>query len=211
MASPIDRGSSGQLPGDAAPDVEAPEQEAAVLIPVKAFREAKVRLAPALSPGARRQLARSMATHVARSAGSLQVVVVCDDEEVTSWADEVGARVIWAPQRGLNGAVQEGVAVLARERVPRVIVAAADLPLAKGLAWVGRFSGVTIVPDRRHNGTNVIGVPSTAGFRFSYGPGSFGRHLDEARRLDLAVRVVHSSPLAWDVDLPEDIVAVAHE
>ena len=37
--------------------------------------------------------------------------------------------------------------------------------------------------DRRDDGTNVACVPSGAGFRFSYGPGSFARHCDEAVRL----------------------------
>jgi 2-phospho-L-lactate guanylyltransferase len=73
---------------------------------------------------------------------------------------------------------------------------------------VTRFPGVTIVPDRRRDGTNVIAVPPSAGFVFSYGSGSFARHLDEARRLDLPVRVVHSSPLAWDVDVPDDLAVV---
>ena len=152
-----------------------------------------------------------MATHVVRSAGSLPVAVVCDDREVAEWASGEGASVIWAPERGLNGAVQEGVAVLASRGMSRVVVAAGDLPLATDLAWAARFLGVTIVPDRHHEGTNVIAVPSHCGFRFAYGTGSFLRHLEEARRLDLPVRVVHSSPLAWDVDLPEDLVTLNHE
>jgi 2-phospho-L-lactate guanylyltransferase len=191
----------------ASPDPPSPPvRDAAVLIPVKAFREAKVRLAPALSPQMRHDLARRLATHVVGSAGHLPVAVVCDDEEVSEWACQVGASVIWAPGLGLNGAVQEGVAVLASRGMSRVVVAAGDLPHATDLAWAARFGGVTIVPDRRHDGTNVIAIPAGSGFRFAYGPRSFTRHLDEARRLDLAVRIVHSSPLAWDVDLPEDLV-----
>jgi 2-phospho-L-lactate/phosphoenolpyruvate guanylyltransferase len=92
-----------------------------------------------------------------------------------------------------------------------IVVAAGDLPLATDLAWAARFQGVTLVPDRRRDGTNVITVPADSGFRFAYGPGSFARHLEEAHRLDLDVRVVHSSPLSWDVDLPEDLVTMQHE
>ncbi len=51
----------------------------AVLVPVKAFGQAKLRLAPALSPPERAALAREMATRVVRSAGRLPVAVVCDD------------------------------------------------------------------------------------------------------------------------------------
>ena len=55
----------------------------------------------------------------------------------------------------------------------------------------------------------MVVVPTDAGFRFSYGPGSFDRHLDEARRLGLAVEVVDDPLLAFDVDLPDDLVALA--
>ena len=178
----------------------------ALLVPVKAFSEAKLRLAPALSASERASLARSMATRVVQSAGAMPVAVVCDDRDVAAWARDLGALVIWEPGRGLNGAVQEGVSRLRSFGVGLVVVAAGDLPLATDLGWITRFGGITIVPDRRRDGTNVISVPSSAGFAFSYGPGSFSRHLQEARRLGTATRVVHSSLLAWDVDVPEDLV-----
>jgi 2-phospho-L-lactate/phosphoenolpyruvate guanylyltransferase len=182
----------------------------AVLIPVKAFADAKRRLAPALSSEKRAALARQMATRVVASAGGLPVAVVCDDAEVATWARGLGAMVIREPGRGLNGAVEEGVAQLAASGVELVVVAAGDLPLATDLRWVTDFRGVTIVPDRRQDGTNVISVPTSAGFRFGYGAGSFARHLAEVERLGLPVQVVHSPQLAWDVDVPEDLVGV-HE
>lgn len=180
----------------------------AVLVPVKAFRKAKLRLAPALSPEQRRRLARTMATRVVRSAAGLPVAVVCDDDEVASWARLLGALVVWEPGRGLNGAVQEGVRRLAELGARSVVVAAGDLPLATDLHWVTEFPGITLVPDRHREGTNVISVPAASGFVFAYGPGSFSRHLAEAHRVGGPIRVVHSSPLAWDVDFPEDLAEV---
>jgi 2-phospho-L-lactate guanylyltransferase len=181
---------------------------AAVLVPVKAFALAKLRLAPALSPADRRELARTMATRVVRSAAGMPVAVVCDDGEVATWARELGALVLWEPGRGLNMAVQEGFRQLCDLGVRMVTVAAGDLPLADDLRWVGDFAGITLVPDRRRDGTNVIGLPAGTPFTFSYGPGSFSRHLGHARSLGVAVQVVESSPLAWDVDLPEDLEAL---
>ncbi|MGI8492041.1 MAG: 2-phospho-L-lactate guanylyltransferase [Acidimicrobiales bacterium] len=179
----------------------------AVLVPVKAFAQAKLRLAPALSADRRSALARTMAERVVRSAGKLPVAVVCDDPEVAAWARQLGARVIWEPGRGLNGAVEEGVARLGEAGARMVVVAAGDLPLATDLEWIPRFDGITIIPDRRRDGTNVIALPTRSGFTFSYGPGSFARHLLEAKRLELPSRVVYSSPLGWDVDLPDDLPA----
>jgi len=177
-----------------------------VLVPVKAFAEAKLRLAPAVGPDERRRLAQAMAEHVVRSAGSLPVAVVCDDAEVARWAEHVGARAIPEPGRGLNNAVTAGVARLAAAGADRVIVAHADLPLAADLGWVARFPGVTLVPDRRDDGTNVACVPARSGFRFAYGPASFFRHSLEARRLELPLRVVREPRLGYDVDLPADLI-----
>lgn len=175
------------------------------MVPVKAFHEAKLRLAPALSPEARAVLAREMATRVVRAAGSLPVTVVCDDPEVHAWAVEVGADAHWTPGLGLDGAVQAGVEVVTAAGAQRVVVAHADLPLATGLDHVVGSVGVLIVPDRHTDGTNVISIPVGTGFGFSYGPGSFVRHRAEAKRLGLAVEVLDDHILGWDVDLPADL------
>jgi len=178
----------------------------AVLLPVKAFHQAKLRLAPALDEAARAALAVEMATKVVDAAAPLPVAVVCDDDAVAAWAATVGATVIWRPGRGLNAAVTDGVEQLAADGFERVIVAHADLPHARDLTWVADFDGVTLVPDRHDDGTNVVSVPTDAGFRFAYGPASFARHVAEAGRLDLPLRVERSPRLGWDVDLPADLV-----
>jgi 2-phospho-L-lactate/phosphoenolpyruvate guanylyltransferase len=178
----------------------------AVLVPVKAFRDAKVRLAAALDPPARAALARRLGAGVLAAARPLPVAVVCDDDEVAAWASAQGALVIAAPGRGLNPAVAFGVEHLATLGAERVIVAHADLPLASELAWVARFGGVTLVPDQHDDGTNVLCLPARAGFQFSYGPGSFARHRAEALRLGCSVWVVRDRLLTHDVDVPEDLL-----
>ena len=191
------------------PDPEALVPIPAVLIPVKAFHDAKARLAPALDAPHRSQLAREMATVVVRAASPLPVFVVCDDPAVEDWAVSVGAKVIWRPGRGLNGAVTDGVASLAAQGFGRVVVAHADLPHALDLAWAAEFDGVTLVPDRRDDGTNVACVPSGVGFTFAYGAASFAAHCAEAERLDLPLRVVREQRLGWDVDVPDDLAEPA--
>ncbi len=177
----------------------------AVLVPVKAFSLAKRRLTVALGDIERRALVRRMAEQVLRAAAPLPVAVVCDDPEVAEWARGRDALVLWEPGRGLNGAVQSGVAQLEERGVRRVIVAHADLPMARDLAHLVGFDGITLVPDRRDDGTNVVELPTDAGFRFSYGPGSFGRHRAECDRLGIAVRVVREPFLSYDVDWPSDL------
>jgi 2-phospho-L-lactate guanylyltransferase len=180
-----------------------------VLIPVKAFDHAKRRLHLAMSDHQRADLARAMADRVVDAARPLPVAVVCDDTEVARWARSRGALVVWEPGRGLNGAVESGVDHLLAGGVTQVTVAHADLPRATDLAEVGAVPGITLVPDRYGNGTNVIALPADAGFQFAYGPGSFARHLVEADRLGLPVRVLDRPDLAWDIDEPADVVPVA--
>jgi 2-phospho-L-lactate guanylyltransferase len=149
-----------------------------------------------------------MAARVLDAARPLPVAVVCDDNDVADWARARGALVVWEPGRGLNGAVEAGVDHLRTAGVMHVTVSHADLPRASGLAAVGSAPGITLVPDRYGNGTNVIALPADAGFRFSYGPGSYARHRAEAERLGLELRVLDLPDLAWDLDEPADVVPV---
>jgi 2-phospho-L-lactate/phosphoenolpyruvate guanylyltransferase len=182
---------------------------AAVLVPVKAFAAAKVRLAPALAAPDRAALARTMAERVLGAAAPLPVFVACDDPGVADWASAMGASVEWTPGLGLNGAVQQSFATLGGAGFDVVVVAHADLPHAVGLERAARFShGVTLVPDRHEDGTNVLAVPTaSADFTFAYGVGSFRRHLAEARRVGRSVRVARWPELQWDVDTPDDLAA----
>ena len=114
--------------------------------------------------------------------------------------------MVWRPGRGLNGAVADGVAALAAIGFDRVVVAHADLPLAVDLAWPARHDGVTLVPDRRDDGTNVACVPT--GARASSSATARARSGATApRRAGSAssLRVVREPTLGWDVDLPADL------
>ena len=172
---------------------------------MKSFRAAKLRLATVLDERGREALARELASRVIGAAAPLPVLVVCDDEDVATWAAERGANVAWTPGLGLSAAVMAGVDQLGAEGVELAIVAHADLPFAAGLAALGKAGAVTLVPDRRFDGTNVAAVPTTAGFRFAYGAGSFERHRAEATRLGLPCEIVYDRRLALDIDLPEDL------
>ena len=188
-----------------APNGSEHRTQTVVLIPVKSFRTAKQRLAPALDEQARAALARRMADAVADAAGPLPLAVVCDDDEVREWAMTRQALVLPDNGQGLSVAVQNGVAALALHGFESVIVAHGDLPHARSLAWVAAFDGITLVPDRHRDGTNVIALPASCGFCFAYGIGSFSRHIAEAKRLGLNTRVIDDADLSVDVDTPADL------
>jgi 2-phospho-L-lactate guanylyltransferase len=181
----------------------------AVLIPVKAFGDAKGRLAPALDQARRERLARWTATQVLAACADLQPHVVCDDDEVAAWATSLGASVVREPARGLNAAVEGGVAHLTSHAFDHVVVVHGDLPLPASIATVAagcRAGTVTLVPDRHRDGTNLLAFPLASAFRVAYGPGSFERHVARASDAGLAVHVVDDADLALDLDQPDDLL-----
>jgi 2-phospho-L-lactate guanylyltransferase len=183
---------------------ERARTRAVVVIPIKSFDAAKHRLSSVLAADERAELARELATRVVRAAHDLPVVVVCDDDDVARWGESVGATVLRQRAQGLNGAVTDGVESVGHD-YDEVIVAHADLPRATDLRLVRGFDGITIVPDRHRDGTNVICLPVASGFRFAYGAGSFARHRAEAARLRVPLRVLTDDALGWDIDTPADL------
>ncbi len=177
----------------------------ALLVPLKSFHQAKARLAESLDDAARVSLVRRLASRVLAAAGDLPIFVVCDDGDVADWSIRRGALALYAPGLGLNGAVTAGVEFLGALGFDLVVVAHADLPFVEGLDRFGSEGAVTIAPDRREDGTNVIAIPSDASFRFAYGPGSFERHLGEAERLRLPTTIVRDDKFATDIDVPADL------
>jgi 2-phospho-L-lactate guanylyltransferase len=179
----------------------------AVVVPIRSFRFGKGRLSGVLSDDDRAALSRLLAGRVLDAAAPLPVYVVTSDDEVRTFAVERDAHLIDDPG-SLNAAAHAGVRTVAAAGVDRVIVVHADLARPTPFAWVGDGDGITIVPDRHREGTNVIALPAASEFAFMYGAGSFARHVDEAERCGLQLRVVNDDALGWDVDEPDDLSAV---
>ena len=178
-----------------------------VVVPIRSFTDAKARLAEVLDPVSRADLARRMAERVLDAAGPLHVIVVSSAPEVRAWATARGVAVIDDPG-GLDEAAAAGRDACREASCSRVVVAHADLPRAQSLLPLASDLDqpvVALVPCHRDDGTNVLSIPVDAPFRFAYGPGSFRRHVVEARRLGLGVRVVRLPDLAFDIDEPEDL------
>lgn len=182
-----------------------------MLIPVKRFSAAKRRLAGLLDGSQRAQLARWLADRVVAAAAPLPTFVACDDEDVAAWADAVGAEVLWSPGLGLNGAVDAGRATMAGKGFDHFVIAHSDLPLARRLSTIATPGTISLVPDRRRDGTNVLAMPVAADVPASYGGGSFGRHLDHAMAGRHRVEVRADPRLAIDVDNPDDLAHPAVE
>jgi 2-phospho-L-lactate guanylyltransferase len=180
------------------------------VIPIRAFALGNARLADSLATDERATLARRWAEQVVRAADPMPVVVVSSDPEVRAWARGLSVDVLDDPG-SLDSAATAGRDHVRSWGCVRAVVAHADLPHA---ARLGRFAGdaaqpiVAMVPCHRDDGTPVLSVPTSMPFEFAYGPGSFRRHVAIARQHGLGVRVVRDPDLAFDVDVPDDLLAL---
>lgn len=193
---------------------------ALLVLPIKAFDNAKGRLAKVLEPAERIRLARECADRVARAAEGCDILVVTGavvtgavgttpspHPDIVDWATRHGATCITQREPGLNAAVREAVRFAAEGRYGTVVVAHSDVPLATPVVEFVESDTVVIVPDSHRDGTNLMSLPLAVALQFSfhYGPGSFRAHRDEARRLGHEPRVVASREWGLDLDNPEDL------
>lgn len=177
----------------------------ALVVPVKSFTVAKGRLAGTLSPAERKSLARECATTVVRAASPWPAYVVCESDDIASWALEVGARCVRAHGTGLNEAITDGVRAVRADGFSHVVVAHGDLPLAHSFAHLVDERAVTIVPDRHRDGTNVLSFPTEFDFDTSYGTGSFDAHCRTVQQHGWTLHVVDDSELSLDLDTVDDL------
>lgn len=134
------------------------------------------------------------------------MVVVTDSQDVVRWGRALGVDAVVQTSPGLTGA---GQALIDAASGQPWLMVHADLPLATGAdfaALVGALDNhSTVLAPSYDGGTPAIG--STGGFPFSYGPGSFRRHLAMAPSATVVVR----RGLALDLDRIDDLaVAIAH-
>jgi len=172
-------------------------------VPIKPFGVAKRRLGPAVDAATRSRLGRAIAanTLVTIAASGATALVVTGDRGVAAWARAGGWDVLVEPAGvGLDGAA----AVVAAASPRSWAVVHADLPLLGvddlTAAW-DADERVVLAPSR-DGGTNL--VAGVGPMRFSYGPGSFHRHLAQAP----GAAVITRAGLALDLDTPADLVTV---
>lgn len=182
-----------------------------ILIPCKSFRCGKSRLAAVLTAPAREALCREMLerTLTALQGIEARIAIVTDDSEVAALAHAHGAITLPDPGLGLNPALRAGADLLGGD-APLVILPT-DLPrlTAAALLAAAARPGITLVPDRHQDGTNLLVLPAAArrDFAFAYGPGSLARHMAEAARIGQPLTIHHDETLAMDIDTGADLAA----
>ncbi len=176
------------------------------ILPVKSFRLGKGRLAAHLDDADRSELGRALAERTAGltvEAGLLPLLIA-GDVEVAEWALLHGFPSMPDPGRGLDGAASVGTN-WADETGSHWLVVHSDLPLltASDLRFLHAAlmrHGSVLAPSA-DGGTSAMG--GRGPLTFSYGPGSFRRHL--ARYPDSGI--VARLGLLHDVDTVADLIS----
>jgi 2-phospho-L-lactate guanylyltransferase len=184
-----------------------------VLLPVKNFKDAKQRLAPAFNAEKRAGLARAMLKDVlhvlgrARSAERVIVFTACD--EVMEMAKPLGFEVVREKVvDGHSSAVNQMVDEMS-SHCSRILSIAGDLPRLTpsdvDFALEAASEPITLIPSRDWTGTNGVVFLRPARIKMEYGDGSFRRHLSKAAAAGLHSDVMDLPGIAFDIDTPEDV------
>lgn len=159
-----------------------------------------------LSEPERSQLARDLADHVTQvvTKAGLMPTIVTSDDEVADWARGAHLQTVRDPGSGLNAAAAAGLES-ALSSGSSWLILHSDLPLLTPadideLATGLEDEGAALAPSS-DGGTSAIGA--SGAFAFSFGVGSFHRHLPRLR----SPRVVARLGLLLDVDSPLDLRA----
>lgn len=193
-------------------------QDTWAVVLVKPFALAKQRLAPALDPRERSQLARVMLEDVMGALDGCTrltgVIVVTADEQAAAVARRRGGVVFREPGvRGVNAAIVPVVDRLTGPQDAGMIVVPADLPHVSAadvdemIDAIGGVPAVALVRASRDGGTNMLGCRPAGAIAPAFGPDSFVKHCLAASRQRIRPRVWLTSHLGLDLDRPEDLEA----
>lgn len=185
------------------------------IVPVKPFTLAKSRLASIFTPQQRTDLGRWLLTRtldvLAQVPEIARTLVVSRDSAALAMARK--RKVYTVTESGvpnLNAALERATEVARSFSAHAILVLPTDLPqlAAHDVQQILKArhgeAGVVIAPDRHERGTNALFVNPPGHMAYSFGEGSFQRHLCYAREAGLQPRIVRSAGLSCDLDTPDD-------
>lgn len=198
------------------------------IIPVKPLRDGKSRLAHILSADERAALTSKFLNHTLATLTKVSAIsrtlVISRDPAVLKIARPHGAQTFGEGEKqGLNQALTLAARIAAAQNASGILILPADLPfitpedvemMLMGLTPSANGNGhhrppyplrtMVICPDEIEDGTNGLYLSPPTGFDFHYGPQSYHYHLEEAKRLGIPARVVHTPGLKFDLDSEAD-------
>lgn len=183
------------------------------VVPLKARRYGKTRLAGMLDEAARAKLIQSMLDAVLSALSEARevdriAVVSCEPERLPA-----GVVALPDPGKGLNPALSAAADKLLDYGARSLLIIHADLPLLQAsevdrFVRAGRQQGVALAADRHGTGTNALFISDGLDFPFHFGTSSLSRHMAEARLRRVTPALPALNGLAIDIDTPADLACL---
>lgn len=185
-----------------------------IALPVKSLADAKGRLEPVLSPLERGALTLAMfedVLDVTVEIAGWETWVISPDEAVLEIAMERGVHAIAEDSPPLGAAVRQLDEEAAGRLVDALAVLLPDTPLVTQAALTAALrtlGAVVVAPSMNESGTNLLVRRPPDAIAARFGRDSYRRHLQAAAEADLPAAVVEAPELAFDLDLPSDILTM---
>lgn len=192
------------------------------IIPVKPLRRGKSRLAGVLTEEERTFLNYTMLANTLKALTAVKeidkILVISRDTGALAMARDFGAKTVQENGKSddLNAALKRATIVAQLSGAQSVLILPDDLPKIdaesiRAMIRMGKKTPyVVIAPDRRRDGTNGLLISPAGLIDYQFGPGSFLRHLKQAKRYNINVEIFENPALALDLDLPEDLELLRH-
>ncbi|MGB0683227.1 MAG: 2-phospho-L-lactate guanylyltransferase [Magnetovibrionaceae bacterium] len=186
------------------------------IVPVKSQERAKSRLAPLLSSNERRMLSSAMLTDVLNRlkavSGIDYIKVLTRDRIASDIASRMGVDLLPdGPKSDLNQALTRAAVQLEEEKMGTMVIVPADVPglepdeLDRVLDRHNLEAGISLVPDRRGGGTNLLVASPPTALPFRFGRNSFRAHRHLAAGSNLTCNVALLPGIGLDLDLAHDL------
>jgi len=185
-----------------------------IVLPVKTLAEAKTRLEPVLDPLERGALTLAMLEDVMDATLALsgwETWVISPDEVVIEIALQRGVHAIVEDKPPLANAVRQVEEEAAARGVQHLAVLLPDTPLVTAPALtraLHTLGPVVLAPSVDESGTNLLVRRPPTAIDARFGVDSYRRHLEAAAEAQIPTAVVEIPEIAFDLDLPSDILTV---
>jgi len=185
------------------------------IIPVKPLRRGKSRLSNILSSKQREILNRCLLKSVLECLVPIEEIdhkiVISYDPSALAFARKYGANTVLENRNtNINRALRRATIAAKAYNATKLLILPADLPMISNdvvremLALEDKPPQMIIAPDRKMNGTNALFITPIGAIKYDFGEWSFRKHIEQAERKKIKIKIYQNETISFDLDLPED-------
>ena len=186
----------------------------AIVLPVKSLSESKARLSSVLTPLERGALTLAMledVLDVTLAVPGWETWVISPDETVLEVATKRSVHAIREEKPPLANAIRQAEEEASARLADALAVLLPDTPLVTVDALMRALhtlGPVVLAPSADESGTNLLIRRPPGAIDARFGTDSYRKHLEAAAVAERPTAIVSAPELAFDLDLPGDILTV---